>query len=438
MAQSIKILEEYRQELSKTAAEADQRISAMELEMGSTIADAKKAEAEQTFLKSKAHPASSIQEGYGKLLSASLKRSQQHRLTLERIRPMIAEAKKTRDLVNGKLACACAEIDLQSNALAAANAKSETATSKLAELIRYPNEYPSPEEAGRFFLESLLHPTGPISPFQGVSSPEAIQSDDFALRFQAYLDGIPCTIRIMRVAPQAQKEISTAWQVEADNIHAIGHSRPLPAMAPMMRAAYQDTPGFVIFQRPTGKIIQEFADSDSPYPLNKILTLAKAFLAGLEARSSIKLLSTIPRPDAISISGNSVTFLEPTSIATGGLSPFELHNHLPSGLRKLTRNEFEHIWVFGGAAFIALLLPGRSRKIVLELTAALPISGSDFVGPIQSAARRSSQKYSESDCYALSELIAQCLQTCDSKRPSLGEFRTILGSLERDFFNGCA
>ncbi len=426
----VNLIEKYRAQLATTLDAAGLRLSNLERELDEVQTKEKQAEVEQALLRSKLMETNggasrAMQDGYRKLLISCCERMLRLKAEVGRLRPLVATAKSAYLEAEANLQIASLAVESQSKALEIASSRLDQSAAQVAELLRYPNAYPNFAGAGSFFIESLLHPSGPISPFQGVTAPEKLDSDNFAVRFHAYFEDDLCTIRIVHPAPLEGQDLAEAWQIESENISSLNRILAGAPFTSVLRAAVSTAPGFVIFRRPSGKTLIEIANNHARFPLSQILDLAASFANGLEFRARNRLISVIPRPDTISINGGSLSFLEPTSIAVGEMTPPELRGILPAELRRITRKEYESCWVYGCAAFVSWLLPGESRRLAMSLSSTSAPRADTFIGPIQSAARSSNNAFTASLCAKFAEILTLALQSEPRNRPSLTEFQTL-------------
>ena len=431
---SPNILEEYRLQLRNAAEAAKLRLSGLESQSDALNSNVTQAEEERALLRNKlaalgTASGSGLQEGYQKLLISSNDRSLRLQAEMERLRPLLLEARKEWDQARASLETASREIERQSKSMVEADSRFSKAAAQLGALQRYPESYPGIEKAGAFFMESLLNPAGPISPFQGVTCPEQLEPDTYALRYQALMDGMPCTLRIVQTTSDSIDDLASAWHIESENAEMLARASTTIFFPAVLRKALSDAPGFVILQRPSVKTLTELIAADTQFPLSRIAVLATAFHQCLDARARSHMISTIPRPETIGITGLNLTLLEPTSIAVGALSPSELSNSPVAALRRMTRSEYEQCWVYGIAALIAWMLPGEARRAAQNIVPNSILSSRMFLGPIQSAARRSNQAHSMDDCALLAELLSRALQAPAQNRPPLLDLAKLLTRL---------
>ena len=280
---------------------------------------------------------------------------------------------------------------------------------EIARARRYPTKYPGFDGASQFFLESLFAPQSPMAPFIGVEGILELKNDLFAKRYQAYLNKVLCTIRIIRADEndRTSDDCKTAWEIESENAIKLRGTPGSIGLATVLTTGNLISPGFTVFNRTDGHSLASEVSQHIKLP--QVMTIVKSFLDALEERLAVRIVALLPDADAIAIRGCVVTLQEPTSVHPGDLSPPEFAQLHPGDVGRLTLNELKTGWVFAAALTVKKLLPGFNT-----------------IGSISFSARRSDSEFSDASIQTFADLIDCALLSSPQQRPTLEEFRAVL------------
>lgn len=293
-------------------------------------------------------------------------------------------------------------------------------TVELTRLGAYRREYPTNPEAVPQFLRNLLLGQPSTPPFEGITDAIALCGDPYCDRFLASFQLQPCTVRIWTDRSQiSNEERLEGWRIEASNLLRLGRLNPRPGLAHLLDAADPERPGFSIFSRPDGWLLEEFGQGARRVGLVEATGVASSLLEEMKVRDDAGLVASWPDATSVAIQQRSVVLLDPVACHFGDMGPNSYLNLCARSVKYLDPAEYAAGQAFVIAhAFVrvtGLLRPGAAPESIAM--------GRWLVHQMHELRRQESEQVDVGALTTAAARIGAALSADWTSRPTLRELR---------------